>query len=317
MSCFHPIDCWRLDDQTKLTFVKPRNEKHVLEKLQVPCGKCIGCLLDKSNEWATRCWCEAQNWTNNCFITLTYNDKNLPKNKELKKEDLQKFWKRLRYYQKGMEYWDNPRTGKHENPIRYYSCGEYGPKNGRPHFHACIFNWKPKDLKFYKFNHQNQKLYTSKTLSKIWGKGYVIIGELTYQSACYVARYITKKIYGQLAKIYYAEKKPEFTESSRNGGIGICKWINDKETIVKNGGIFIKIGEKVKLKQIPKFFIKKWKEESDADLCEFYIFEKCQRAKINKEKILKQTNLNESEYMKLQEKNLLNRTKILKRTNLI
>lgn len=317
MSCFHPIECWRLDNQTKLSFVKPRNERHVLEKMQVPCGHCIGCLLDKSNDWATRCWCEASNWKNNCFITLTYNDKNLPKNKELRKDDLQKFWKRLRYYEQGNEYWKNPRTGKHERPIRYFSCGEYGPKNGRPHFHACVFNWKPNDLKFYKLNHQNQKLYTSKTLSKIWGKGFVIIGELTYQSACYVARYVTKKIYGQLAKLYYQDKQPEFTESSRNGGIGIIKWIEEKEKIIKNEGLFIKIGEKVKLKPIPKFFIKKWKEEPDADLCEYYIYEKCQRAKINKAKILIQTNLNESEYLRLQEKNLTEKSKILKRTNLI
>ena len=320
MACFHPIECWRLEDQSKLSFVKPRNEKHVLEKLHVPCGKCIGCLLDKSNEWATRCWCETQNWKNNCFITLTYNNKNLPKNKQLLKSDLQKFWKRLRYYEKGMEYWNNPNTGKHENPIRYYSCGEYGPKNGRPHFHACVFNWKPRDLKFYKYNRNGDKLYTSKTLNKIWGKGFAIIGNLTYQSACYVARYVTKKIYGQFAKLYYAEKNPEFTESSRNGGIGICKWINEKEIIVKNKGIYIKINGKVKLKKIPKFFLKKWKDSmitiGDYDY-DMYIFEQTNIAIENNKKILKNTTLNESEYLKLQEKTLLEKAKLLRRDNIL
>lgn len=316
MSCFNPIDAWRLEDQTKLSFIKPKNEKHVIEKLQVPCGHCIGCLLDRANEWATRCYLESKNWKNNCFITLTYNEKSIPEDKQLHKEDLQKFWKRLRYYEKGKEYWENPRTGKHENPIRYYSCGEYGTKNGRPHFHACIFNWKPDDLKFYKFNHEGDPLYTSKKLNKIWGKGYVIIGNLNYKSACYVARYVTKKLYGQIAKIVYKQKKPEFTESSRNGGIGILAWIKDKLKIVENKGIYVKTNDTVKLKKIPKFFLKKWQEskeyigEYDYDM---YIFEQTNIAKLKMAESLKKTTLNESEYKKLLEKNLIEKTKILKR----
>lgn len=315
MSCFRPIECWRMDNDTKLSFNTSnlaKYEKHRVQKLHVPCGKCIGCLLDRSNDMATRIWCETQNWQNNCFITLTYNNKNLPKNKQLVKSDLQKFWKRLRYYEKGYEYWDNPVTEKHENPIRYYSCGEYGSKNGRPHYHACVFNWKPSDLKFYKYNHQGDPLYTSKSLSKIWGKGYVIIGNLNYQSACYVARYVTKKLYGQIAKIIYKDKVPEFTESSRNGGIGIMKWIKDKIKIIENKGIFIKIKDTVKLKNIPKYFMKKWKE-SDPDDAEIFVLENIEQGKKNRDQILKQTTLTESEYLKLQEKNLLEKVKILRR----
>lgn len=312
MSCFHPVDAWRVENDTKLKFTKPKNEKYVIEKLQIPCGKCIGCLLDRANDWATRCWAECQNWKNNCFITLTYDNEHLPENAQLLKDDLQKFWKRLRYYEKGMEYWNNPRTGKHENPIRYFSCGEYGPKNGRPHFHACVFNWRPKDLKFYKKNHQGDDLYTSKTLSKIWGKGYVIIGNLNYQSACYVARYVTKKSFGQMAKIIYKDKNPEFTESSRNGGIGIMKWINEKVEIIKNKGIYIKIKDTVKLKRIPKFYMKKFKDENPCDY-EWFVFENIMTAKENKQKILSKTTLTESEYLEMQERNLLEKAKILKR----
>lgn len=314
MSCFHPVDAWRVENETKLKFVKPRNERYVIEKLQVPCGKCIGCLLDRANDWATRCWCECQNWKNNCFITLTYDEKHIPKDRQLCKADLQKFWKRLRYYEKGREYWNNPRNGKYENPIRYYSCGEYGPKNGRPHFHACVFNWKPKDLKLYKLNHQGDALYTSKTLSKIWGKGFVIIGDLNYQSACYVARYVTKKLYGKIAEIVKEklDREPEFTESSRNGGIGIMKWINEKIKIIENKGIFIKIKDKVKLKKIPKFFMKKWKDENDPEY-DWYVFEQSNIAKENMQKILKQTNLSESEYLQMQENKLLEKAKLLKR----
>ena len=129
----------------------------------IPCGKCIGCRLDKANDWATRCTAEAKQWKTNCFITLTYNDEKIPKNNSLRKKDLKDFWKRLRYYHKGIEkrYW----KGKEEYPIRYFSCGEYGGQTGRPHYHAGIFNWKPTDLKLYKTNIQGDKLYTSEELN--------------------------------------------------------------------------------------------------------------------------------------------------------
>lgn len=93
---------------TKLETDTPLKEKAVM----IPCGKCEGCLIDKSNSWSTRCMLEAKNWPKNCFITLTYNNKNLPKNRTLVKKDLQNFWKRLRKTQEG--------------PIRYLACGEYG-----------------------------------------------------------------------------------------------------------------------------------------------------------------------------------------------
>lgn len=327
MSCFHPITAYRMDNQTKLSFRLDNNaklEKHRIEQLQVPCGKCIGCLLDRSNDMATRIHCETQNWTNNCFITLTYNNEHLPKDAQLCKKDLQDFWKRLRYYHKGVESWENPRTGKTEQPIRYYACGEYGenPKDrtltpyGRPHYHACVFNWRPKDLKFYKTNHQGDALYTSKELNKIWGKGYVVVGNLNYQSACYVARYVTKKLFGKIAKIVYENKKPEFTESSRSVGIGLLKWLKDKIKIKENKGIYIKIKDKVKLKKIPKYFMKKWKEENALEY-DWHVFEQTNIAKKNKEKVLAQTSLSESEYLKLQEKNLIEKIKCLKRSNII
>ena len=81
---------------------------------------------------------EAKLHKENCFITLTYNNNNLPKYKSLVKKELQDFFKRLRK--------------KYGEGIRYYACGEYGPKGKRPHYHAIIFGWKPKDLKYFKEN---------------------------------------------------------------------------------------------------------------------------------------------------------------------
>lgn len=84
------------------------------------CGHCLACKLQRSREWAFRLNCEAHYWKEAAFITLTYDNDNLPKDNSLHKEDLQKFWKRLR---KDLD-----------KPIKYFACGEYGDRFKRPHY---------------------------------------------------------------------------------------------------------------------------------------------------------------------------------------
>ena len=103
---------------------------------------------------------------------------------------------------------------KYGNGIRYYACGEYGPKGKRPHYHAIIFGWKPKDLKYFKENETGDIVYKSKELMKIWGKGFTTIGEANFKSAGYVARYVQKK-----AKMEYISRK-EATEKKKGGRMG-------------------------------------------------------------------------------------------------
>lgn len=317
MSCFHPVECWRVENETKLCFAdNPKIRGKFTEHLRVPCGKCIGCMLDKANDWATRCWCETKGWEHNCFITLTYSDEHLPKDRSLKKKDLQDFWKRLRYYFQGKENWINPQNGKFEKPIRYFVCGEYGPKTHRPHYHACIFNWEPDDLQFYKENHNGDRLFTSKTLSEIWGKGFVIVGKLTYESACYVARYVSKKLFKKSDHYSTAKIQKEFTLCSTNGGIGLQYWKEYKGKMIESHGVFIKVKGKVKNKRIPKYFMRKWKESLDPEY-DWYIFEECERGIKAWDEMLKKTSLTESEYLKMLEDNLLEKAKILRRDNQI
>lgn len=78
----------------------------------IPCGKCEGCRIDKANDNATKAYLESQNWPENAFLTLTYDNAHLPKKRTLVKRDLQLFWKKLR---------------KHISPqrIKYLACGEY------------------------------------------------------------------------------------------------------------------------------------------------------------------------------------------------
>lgn len=186
-------------------------------EFQVKCGSCYGCRLEHSRTWAFRNMHEAQMHDHNQFITFTYNDDNLPHHQSLHKPDLQKFFKRLR---------------KSKN-IRYYACGEYGDKNDRPHYHAIIFGLELTDLVYHK-TENNFKLFTSKTIAKLWKHGAHYIGEsVTFESCAYVSRYIMKKWKArsayELEKHYERIDKatglvrnllPEFQTMSRRPGIG-------------------------------------------------------------------------------------------------
>lgn len=181
----------------------------------IACGACRGCRLEKSRQWAVRCLHEASTHQKNSFITLTYDDENLPDGGSLKIEDWQKFAKRLRHT-----------LGK----FRFYHCGEYGDLSGRPHYHACIFGINFDEDRKVCGEERGNKLYRSEKLESIWGMGKTIIGEVTFKSAAYVARYIMKKQYGDAAKHHYEYVdqatgevtifKPEYSTMSRRPGIG-------------------------------------------------------------------------------------------------
>lgn len=255
------------------------------EHIFLPCRKCIGCIINKANDWATRSFIEASAWQKNCFLTLTYDEEHLPKGRNLKKEDMQKFFKRLRKNHGGYETWNY--KGKIQKPIRYFYAGEYGPKTLRPHYHAGVFNYWPADAKIFKKSENGDYYYTSEELNRIWGKGYVLIGAMEYASACYIARYTMKKLKDikeheqknweleeettgdeiDFLQQYFGEKieqpkntVPEFIETSRRGGIGLAGWLIDQEKFKKNMGVFIKdkkSGNAI-LKKLPLFLKQKW-----------------------------------------------------------
>lgn len=186
----------------------------VEDRLLLPCGKCIGCRLERSRQWALRCVHEAELWSENCFITLTYSDENLPEGGTLVKKDFQDFMKRFRKRFSGI---DMDQEGNF--PIRFFHCGEYGEKYGRPHYHAAIFNFIFDDLVLFK-SKMGIKLYTSPSLQELWPHGFVTVGALTFESAAYVARYIMKKRYGAGADEHYDGRLPEYITMSRRPGIG-------------------------------------------------------------------------------------------------
>lgn len=158
---------------------------------------------------------EAQLHDENSFITLTYSPEHLPAGETLVKRH---FWNFMKYLRKAIA----------PIRIRFYMCGEYGEQLGRPHYHALIFGYDFPDKILWKVSRGNP-VYTSSMLSKIWDKGFCSIGGVTFQSAAYVARYIMKKINGQLASAHYdtidkvtgemTRKIPEYTNMSLKPGI--------------------------------------------------------------------------------------------------
>ncbi len=90
---------------------------------------------------------------------------------------------------------------------------------GRPHYHACLFGFDFPDKEMWKVSNGN-RLYTSKILDEVWGLGHAVIGDLTFESAAYVARYILKKVTGKSADAHYNGRRPEYVTMSRRPGIG-------------------------------------------------------------------------------------------------
>jgi len=114
---------------------------------------------------------------------------------------------------------------KYGEGIRFFHCGEYGEKLGRAHHHACLFNFDFPDKILWSVR-ENVKLYTSESLHSdekkpcLWPHGYCTIGDVNFESAAYVARYVTKKITGENAESHYQGRKPEYITMSRRPGIG-------------------------------------------------------------------------------------------------
>lgn len=147
--------------------------------LLLPCGKCSECKSKRAVEWATRCRHEIALHDKNCFLTLTYDDDNLP-SPFIVKEEFQKFIKRLRKYEKS------------KNSIRYIVSHEYGSRTGRPHHHAIIFGWEPSSQDYLMKAPSGEPLFTSRELDKLWPHGYHSIGDANEKTAYYIASYALK-----------------------------------------------------------------------------------------------------------------------------
>lgn len=265
MPCFSPLQAWRTS-KGEIVFWRRQD---AINEFKLPCGGCEGCLLERSRQWAVRCMHEAQLWEKNCFITLTYEDP--PPWNSLVHSDFQKFMKRLRKRFKGDKELVDDRTGKSSHPIRFYMAGEYGSLRGRPHYHACIFNFAFEDLKFLRRTNSGSDLYRSAQLESLWPYGYSSVGDVTFESAAYVARYVMKK-QNQEIDVHapvdletgeIIERLPEYNRMSLKPGIGANFVDKYKSDVFPNDYVVVN-GHKAKP---PRYYFKRLQQQ-DPDLFE-------------------------------------------------
>lgn len=261
MPCFHPRKGYRaktLNPTGKRSITFNPKEAFYDLKIDIPCQQCDGCRLERSRQWAIRCMHEAKMHHDNCFITLTYDQKHQPPNGSLNVEHFQNFMKRLR-------------SKFSKKTIRFFHCGEYGELTTRPHYHAVLFGI---DLRKYgriingewqlwpwKKDKQTQH-YRSQELEKLWTSGNSLVGELTFESAAYVARYILKKCTNHSNKNFFytvedektgalTQVKEEYVTMSRRPGIAKSFYDKYKYQMFKNDFVIVR-GKKMKP---PKFYM--------------------------------------------------------------
>ncbi|QCQ84974.1 replication initiator protein [Blackfly microvirus SF02] len=259
MTCFYPVSGFR-GPTGGLVMVKSKSPSQI--PLTVPCGRCIGCRMTRSRQWAARIGHEASLHEENSFVTLTYNDRNLPDDYSVSVRALQLFLKRLR---KKIE----PRR------VRFYACGEYGEKTLRPHYHIILFGYQFPDLVVWRRSPTGFYLYRSEILEELWQqKGHCEIGQVTASSGGYVARYCLKKIGGAPAADHYTRLHPltgeichvhpEFATQSTRPGIG-STWFDKYERDAFPSDFLVVEGQKV---PVPSYYTRKLKDRYEYDLSE-------------------------------------------------
>lgn len=215
MPCNRPLAAWRTKspgDSGRLGVTFNFQLADSSLPVELPCGRCIGCRLERTANWAARILHESKLHKFNWFVTLTYDDQELHRTDQglptLQPSDFVLFMKRLR---------------KAKGPgLRFYQCGEYGETTFRPHHHAILFNCPLTDLQPLRQTRARNAhtLYTSSEVLKLWTHGHISVGQVTYETAAYVASYVTKKIVGPTATAHYQGRVPEYSTMSRRPGIG-------------------------------------------------------------------------------------------------
>lgn len=291
----------------------PRRYSKEYATFQLPCGKCLSCRLENARQTAVRCMHEASLHENNSFITLTYSDEHL-KSERLQYEDWQKFAKKLRQHRFDQllerifprlpqcdqrKLWNGLTKARREelyDPIRISTLqtGEYGDRTKRPHFHAIIFNWRPEDQTFHRTSDRGDRIFKSATLDQLWGKNDpdarpCEIGDVTFESAGYVARYATKKLaHGHDGQ---HEFQPIHKRSSSTA-IG-KKWIEKNWKDLFSAGICVMPNGKIC--GIPRYY-EKWLKAKRPDDYRRYVTEV--KSKIVLEAIQKEEKLTKEEKIK-------------------
>lgn len=173
---------------------------------------------------------ESAQWSDNCFVTLTYDDEKMPRLEDgrgiLVRKELQDWLKRFR-----TEYARRFDGRK----LRFYGVGEYGDTTWRPHFHLALFN-VPNCLYGYSRYSMGSKncCYICDMVRDTWARGNILVAELNTNSAQYVCGYVTKKMTSK-DDPRLKGLPPEFPAMSLRPGIGGDAMWEVADTLMKFG----------------------------------------------------------------------------------
>ena len=213
---------------TRISVVIDGEEK----ELFVPCGHCAACRIAKKREWTIRLIHEKGYWKDTSFITLTYQDDFLPRDGGLHKEHLQGFIKRLR-------------RSLGDRQIKYFACGEYGDRFGRPHYHAIVFGLSGEDRD---------------KVQQCWPFGFTKLSAATIYRFQYVCGYVQKKLSGRASEEVYGSLQPPFQLQSQ--GLGIRYFNDHKDEILRDMACYTWTGASF---GVPRYYRKKAGDEFDRE----------------------------------------------------
>lgn len=159
------------------------------EGLQFGCGQCMPCRFNKARLWTARILLETCYHEENSFVTLTYSPEAAPQDGNVSVREVAGFLKRAR-------------AMVHPRRVRYFCVGEYGDTSWRPHYHCALFG-----------------LCDESVVEAAWARGHVDVGEITAESARYIAGYTVKRMTnGSDPRL--GGRAPEFARMSLRPGIG-------------------------------------------------------------------------------------------------
>ena len=294
MPCYTPLI--RAEDTTKWTKAKDGHLYHPAEifssqRLEdydkkfrigrynytpIPCGKCIGCRLDYSRDWANRGYLESLYYEQNYFITLTYDEEHITIPEEMETEEgitytdlKENEWKGILVPKEFKRFLNTfrkicEREFNHTG-IRFIGCGEYGGQGKRPHYHLILFNCPLPIESFYKprISWGKDTYFQNEIVERAWPNGISNISEANWNTIAYTARYITKKVNGKESEDFYAMQGqiPEFLRSSRQPGIARQYYEDHKKEIYEKDKIMITTRDGIQWVTPPKYFDRLFEKE--------------------------------------------------------
>lgn len=272
MPCFRPMQAYQHIAGGRLVWSAKRD----CLPITVPCSRCIGCRQNHAAGWQFRIMAQAQMhpFGESSFVTLTYRPEAEPQYGSLFYPHVQQFIRALRFQYPDVK-------------VSFYCVGEYGPTTDRPHYHLCIFGVGFRGSRTPVAKGPSGHLcYSTPELSRLWPHGFSSVGDLTVESAAYVARHHINKINGPMAEAKYQrvlpetgeviQLVPEFSHMSRRPGIGaswFAKWGSDvfpRDGVIRNG----------KQLPAPRYFFKLL-ERTDEDLAEWVKAERYKKSFVN------------------------------------